>query len=73
MEEELLTIIRDILENQSLDENVSQENCDDWDSMAHLNIIIAVEEEFDISIEPEDITEIKSFADLKQHLSQAIN
>lgn len=73
MEEKLLTIIRDILEDQSLDENVSQENCDDWDSMAHLNIVIAVEEEFDISIEPEDITEIKSFADLKQHLSQAIN
>jgi acyl carrier protein len=68
MEEKLLLIIRGILENQSLDENVSQSNCDHWDSMAHLNIIIAVEEEFEISIEPDDITEIKSFSDFKEYL-----
>jgi acyl carrier protein len=71
MEEKLLSIIRDILENQSLDVNVSQSNCDDWDSMAHLNIIIAVEEEFEISIEPDDITEIKSFIDFKQYLRRS--
>jgi len=71
MEEKLLSIIRDILENQTLDVNVSQSNCDDWDSMAHLNIIIAVEEEFEISIEPDDITEIKSFIDFKQYLRRS--
>ena len=71
MEEKLLLIIRDILEDQSLDENVSQSNCDDWDSMAHLNIIIAVEEGFDISIEPDDIAEIKSFIDFKQYLRRS--
>jgi acyl carrier protein len=32
----------------------------EWDSLGHLNLIVALEEEFDIAFEPEDIAKMTS-------------
>ena len=73
MEDKLLQILKDTLENKNIDKRVSQENCDEWDSMAHLNIIIAIEDEFDISIEPDDIVTLLNFDELYQHIKSTLN
>ena len=70
MEEKLLQILKDTLGNENINQNVSQENCNEWDSMAHLNIIIAIEDEFDISIEPDDIVRLSSFDDLCEYIKK---
>ena len=33
-----------------------------WDSVGHVNLMNAIEEEFDVSLEPDDILDFKSFA-----------
>lgn len=68
MEEILLNILKDILENNALDKDVSLDNCDQWDSMAHLNLIIAIEGRFDLSIEPEDIEGLTSFIKIRDYI-----
>lgn len=32
-----------------------------WDSVGHVNLITAIEEVFDVSLEPDDILDFKSF------------
>lgn len=34
-----------------------------WDSVGHVNLMTAVEEAFDISLDPDDIMDFKSFAE----------
>ena len=70
MEEKLLQILKDTLENENINQNVSQKNCDEWDSMAHLNIIIAIEDEFDVSIDPDDIVTLSSFDDICKYINK---
>jgi len=36
-------------------------NTEGWDSLAHLNLVISLEEEFEVSITPEEATMITSF------------
>ena len=57
MEEKILSIISEVLECEVTLET-SQQNCDTWDSMHHLNLTIALESEFDIEFEPEEIADM---------------
>ena len=36
-------------------DEISQANTGQWDSLSHLNLIVEIEEEFDISFTPEQI------------------
>ena len=55
MEQQLLDVLRRVFKDPSLDENCSQKNCAAWDSMNQLNLVIELEMEFGISLEPEEI------------------
>ena len=59
MEQKLIEIIQDVLD---LGIDIEQINSDhsSWDSLAHLNLIITLEEEFDINIPPEDFSKLHS-------------
>jgi acyl carrier protein len=37
----------------------SQTNCAGWDSLRHLNLVVELECEFDVSFEPEEIAQMK--------------
>ena len=39
------------------DENISMEIQSAWDSMAHINLILAIEQEFRIALTPEEASE----------------
>lgn len=39
---------------------IKQENIDNWDSLRHLNLIVELEDAFDKSFEPEEISEMTS-------------
>ena len=41
-----------------------------WDSVGHVNLMNAIEEEFDVSLEPDDILDFKSFAIGKEILGK---
>ena len=38
----------------------SPETIENWDSMQHLNLVLAVEEKFGVQLEPEDIERMNS-------------
>ncbi len=44
-----------------INDNISTENCEQWDSLQHLNLIIAIEEEFGVSLTDDDVLKIKDF------------
>jgi acyl carrier protein len=67
MEEKILNIIKDVFELEDIDNNVSQDNCIKWDSLNHLNLILEIEMEFDVSFDPEEIAEIKSASNILSH------
>ena len=60
----MLEILKNVLELDSIDETCSQETCEKWDSMAHLNLVVELQSEFDISLEPEEIGQMQSFRDV---------
>lgn len=59
--DEMLTrvsqLLRDIFDDTNLDisEGDSQETIEDWDSLAHINIVSALEDEFNVSFDIADI------------------
>lgn len=72
MEEKVLEILKNLFELDTVDETCSQETCEKWDSMAVLNLVVELESEFDVSIEPEEIGEMKSFTDIIRILKSKV-
>ena len=64
MEEKGLEILKDLFELDTVDETCSQTTCEKWDSMGQLNLVVELESEFDVTLEPEEIGEMKSFNDI---------
>ena len=72
MEEKILDILKETFELDSVDTTCSQATCPAWDSMGQLNLVAELEEAFDISLEPEEIGEMKSFEDIVRLVSSKL-
>ena len=64
MEEKVLEILKNVFELDSVDETCSQTTCEKWDSMGQLNLVVELETEFDVTLEPEEIGDMKCFNDI---------
>lgn len=64
MEEKVLEILKNVFELETVDTTCSQQTCEKWDSMGQLNLVVELETEFDVSLEPEEIGEMKSYDDI---------
>ena len=42
----------------------SPENIESWDSVQHLNLVLALEEKFCLQLSPEEIEQMKTIADV---------
>lgn len=45
-----------------INEDTSPESIESWDSMKHMNMVVGLEEEFDIEFSDDDIMDMNSFA-----------
>ena len=45
-----------------IDENSSTQTIDHWDSLRHMNLIVALEEEFNVRFEDEEISELINYS-----------
>ena len=68
MKERIFDVLKDVFELESVDEGLSQKNCDKWDSMGQLDLVIALEQEFGVSLEPEEIGTMVCYADIERIL-----
>ena len=49
------------LKNSDFNENIKYNDVAEWDSIGHMNLISALEDEFKISIDTDDVVEFSSF------------
>lgn len=64
MEQKILDIMKSVFRTDAIDETCSQRNCEKWDSMNHLNLVVELEMEFGVSFEPEEIAKMQSFEEV---------
>ena len=55
---------------QSITPDTSMDNVPSWDSLKHMNLVLALEEEFKVSIPDEDAANITSYALIKLVLDE---
>lgn len=72
MEEKVLEILKNLFGLDTADETCSQITCEKWDSMGQLNLVVELESEFDVKLEPEEIGEMKSFDDIIRILKSKV-
>lgn len=66
MEEKIMEIMRRVFNTEDISAATDQTNCEKWDSLHHLNLIVELENEFDVEFEPEEIADMKSFSAVKK-------
>ena len=66
----LSEIMEDILELEPEDvsEDLSQENCDEWDSLAQMTLMVSVENEFGVKFNAKEMAELKSVKSILDYL-----
>lgn len=72
MEEKILNILKKVFELTEVNETCSQQTCEVWDSLHHLDLIVELESEFGISFEPEEIAHMKSYDDVARIVSSKL-
>lgn len=72
MEERILDVMRNVFDDNTVDSTCSQKTCKAWDSMNHLNLVVELEMEFGVSLEPEEIGRMICFQDVKNIISSKI-
>jgi acyl carrier protein len=75
MEERLKAIMADVLEIsvEEINSDTSMDTLENWDSLLHLNLILALEEAFEVSFLVDEVKEMTDFlkivAILEKHLA----
>jgi len=71
--EDLRTLAADILEVEpsELSEGSSPETVESWDSVQHLNLILAIEEQYDLQLDPEQISSAATLGGLAEIVAKA--
>ncbi len=62
LKEQVKEIMCEVFEVDEITEDISQKNCERWDSLRHLTLASELEEALDIELEPEEIAEMTDFA-----------
>ena len=73
-EQALKTVVASVLgiDASSIGEDTSMDNVEAWDSIQHMNLVLAIEEEFKISIPDEDAANITSYALIRLVLAEQL-
>lgn len=71
--EKLANILSTVFEKTiSVRDNFSMESSDNWTSLKHIELIVMLEEEFEISFEPEIISELTSQQKLFEYIERQL-
>jgi|ETNmetMinimDraft_2_1059921.scaffolds.fasta_scaffold74990_2 acyl carrier protein len=73
--EKVQDIFRDIFDDETLiiKQETSPNNIEDWDSLAQINLIVAIEKDFDIKFNLEEIQKLRNVGDTLALIFQKIN
>ncbi len=70
--ERLQEIFRDIFDDEELiiREDMSANDIEDWDSLAQINLIIAIEKEFKVKFKLDEVSNLKNIGEMLELLSK---
>jgi acyl carrier protein len=71
MKERIKKVVSRVLKID-VDDNTSQNTCASWDSLHHLNLVIELEMEFEVSFEPEEIARMKDIDTIEELIKTKI-
>ncbi len=66
-------IMQKTFELDTISDDISQKDNSNWDSLKHLSLIVALEDEFKLSFEPSEIQQMTSFNEIMEILSEKCN
>ena len=74
MVEGIKEILADVLElpNEKIDEATTMENVDTWDSLRHMEIMLAIEGKFGIQFEPDELVDMTTYCEIVKLVSQKV-
>ena len=64
---QIMSVVLDV-EEFLIDDNSSTDTIEQWDSMNHMNLIVALEEEFECEFDDEDIENMINFNAIKNKI-----
>ena len=72
LRQRLTTIFRNTFFQPDLviDDDMTAGDVEGWDSLTHINLILAVEKEFDIALTTRDVRSMKNVGDLMQLIAK---
>ncbi len=64
--ERLNTVFRDIFDDEtiSVNENTTSDDIEDWDSLENINLIVAIEQEFGMKFNMNEVTTMKNVGEM---------
>ena len=73
--ERLNKVFQEVFDDETIEVNddTTSEDIDDWDSFEHINLIVAVEEEFSIKIPMGKVVTMKNVAEMADIILQLGN
>ena len=77
VQEQLLSVFRSVFEIDDLQiaDDMTADNIEDWDSLAHITLITEVEKSFEVRFRNAEVARLKNIGDLKalvnKHLSKS--
>ncbi len=74
MEDRIKTVMSAVLDvsMDQINNNTSPENVEVWDSLRHMNLIVALEEEFELEFNDDDIVEMLNYGLIKNIIDQRL-
>ena len=70
----LKQVVSDILEMDidDINENSSSDNIEQWDSLSHIKLVMAIEAEFNVKLTPDDMMDMLSVKLIKMILVEKL-
>lgn len=65
----IIEVMSDVLDNVTVSESTCRQSTPEWNSLKHMEIIFAIEEEFNIQYSVEEIIEVSSVLDIANSIT----
>ena len=72
LEDRIYRVISDVMgvPLEEINDNSSPDSIEAWESFSHINLILALESEFSVSLDPEDVMEMQSVSLIRTILDE---
>ena len=73
--QKLNEVFRDVFDDDTIEanENTTASDIDGWDSLAHITLVSAVEDEFDVKFDMKDVIAFKNVGDMARAIEKELS